>query len=177
MEINLEMFLRELKQYITDERADSVEHQQFVCGRLNELNNISHFIEAYQQDHELAERDLMNRFDENMKQKDADRISISETPDRESRHRERNIIVDGLHYKFRNASEMLNYFSLDDYYGNFMHLVQNKGGRQNVIQYEADALRKLLLNAKLHLDSYTAHGFDGLSHTVMFEKEEEKENA
>ena len=170
-----ESFKKMLQDAINDWHDESWKAE----GAMLALNQVLHRLETEdnwqkEEAQRVPEQDEQNIPPTN----ETDKIAIADNPnERDVRGRMKVIIVDGVGYKFKNAKEMLSFFSLDDYYGNFVHLVQNKGGRENIVEYEANALRRLLLNAKLHLDSYQASGFNGFTQTVMFEKEEEKENA
>ena len=149
-------------------------------GAMQALNQVLHRVEIeenWQEEESLPKVEFQE--EQNTPPiSETDKIAITDNPkERDVRVRMKIIIVDGVGYKFKNAKEMLSFFSLDDYYGNFVHLVQNKGGRENIVEYEANALRRLLLNAKLHLDTYQASGFNGFTQTVMFDNEEEKANA
>ena len=98
-------------------------------------------------------------------------------PKRTSRHRMRICIVNGISYHFKCAKEMFYRIGLKEYYGAFKSI--GICHKDDVVQREADFLVKIINEKKdgLRLDSYTAHGFDGFPHTIMFEKEEEKANA
>ena len=177
MKIDFEMFIKELKEHLSDKRESLEESHQFLGGRLKEIDDFFEFIERYQKDRDNTFRDIASRLEKLEKKPYSNTEPITERADRCGRQRERLVIVDGKNYVFKSGQDMLEYFGLMDYYGKFMHLFQCKGGRENLVEYEANALRKLLYEKKqMHLESYTAHGFDGFAKTVMFDNEE-KESA
>jgi hypothetical protein len=177
METDFKTFFNELKKYLVDELNNATEMREFNNGAISAICRIMDFI-----DNPMPTPLESVKIEEKQEEKEdkpySDTPPITEPADRCGRPRERLLIADGHDHAFKCGQDMLEYFDLMQYYGKFMHLFQRKGGRENLVEYEANALRKLLWEKwQIRLDSYTAHGFDGLAHTIMFEKEEEKENA
>ena len=174
-----ESFKQILQSALKDWRDESWKAE----GAMLALNQVLHRVEIEEKwqnedKQKLPAQEEQDEQEEKAEYHYSDTPPISEPTDKYCRPRERLLIVDGEHHHFKNGQDMLGYFNLMKYYGKFMHLFQRKGGRENLVEYEANALRELLWEKwQIHLDSYTAHGFDGLAKTIMFEKEEEKENA
>lgn len=179
------MTTESFKRMLQDALKDWHDESWKAEGAMLALNQVLHRVEieekwqneeaqtySVQEDHENTESNIAKTTDT------ANRVKLRDNPhNRERRPMMKTIIVDGTGYSFKNAKEMLRTFGIMDYYKTFCHLVQYKGGRKNLVKMEADALRRLLVHQGKHLDSYTAHGFNGFAKTIMFDNETEKENA
>ena len=175
------MTTESFKRMLQDALKDWHDESWKAEGAMLALNQVLHRVEIEEkmQNEESQELPAQEEQEEKTEYHYSDTPPITEPADKCGRPRERLLIVDGEHHHFKNGQDMLDYFDLRKYYGKFMHLFQRKGGRENLVEYEANALRKLLFEKwQMHLESYTAHGFDGFPKTIVFEKEEEvAENA
>ena len=171
-----ESFKKMLQDAINDWHDESWKAE----GAMLALNQVLHRLETednWQKEESLPNVEVKEEQDEKKEHNYSDTPPITDPADRCGRPRERLLIADGHNHSFKCGQDMLEYFDLMPYYGKFMHLFQRKGGRENLVEYEANAMRKLLWEKRqIRLDSYTAHGFDGLAHTVMFDNDE-KESA
>lgn len=170
------MTTESFKQMLQDALKDWHDESWKAEGAMLALNQVLHRVEIEEKwQNEEAQTPTVQEEQENADT--ADKVKLSDEPDRDSRPRMRIAIVDGTGYNFSNAKEMLTVFGAMHYYKTFCHLVQYKGGRENIVEMEANALRRLLIQQGKHLDSYTAHGLDGFAKTITFDNETEGKNA